>query len=836
MRLWRGREALTPTHRMTRGLLLAVLAIGLLFPSAATAQTRERVKITNVRFGLPKGPYGGDNSRTTVFKPGQWAPVYVDLECVRDTEEDLHLVVETKDADDVITEGTVTLGPMNKGDKLNGNELGRLPYLKPGSTYATVTVRIKGAKTGRNYSEAVERTFGSVEGPAYVVCGIGHNLPGLRLASAEGRDDRRDENLNQNTREFRGGWVETAQYIDVGLLPDQWFGYGAVDLMVIGTGANRDFWTTLLAPQHEHKRKAIAEWVRRGGRVVFSIGENADVVEALKELRDMLPATIPPGAKRTVSALGYNWSPSSSQRGAPGTIAFRDAKSQFGVVPLQPRADRPNRTMVVEEQTGNAPLVVQGPHGLGRVTVVAFDLDRAPFSEWQNRRDFWETLVNNAGYKLPAVGDKFDRYNNRFDEYTGALQGSLDFFEGVPVVSFGWVALFILIYIVLIGPLDYLFLKKVIKRLEWTWVTFPVIVVTVSAGAYFAAYALKGRDLKMNKVDVVDIDLAGKRVDGNTWFTLFSPRIQNYTVGVEPAAPVWASGDPALAAHDTVLSWQSTVERNRYSGGGGGGLFSKRYRYQSVTDPNDPNRELYASGLEGVPIQVWTTKAFSAQWTAPIDPNNPPISADLAVSQAHDKALTGTITNHLPVEEFTDAALFWRGKAFDLGTVLPTGVPKSISSSVEPGAEPAGVMSNIRDWITNDAKRYGTDPKYVPRPQNQYGPSDYGTTSKPNFRLWPVLFADLAAANNLDQAQNASLRRLDQSWRVGEDRPEQAILVLRIATNETAAEGMAQAPQSPSRLWLGDLPTGGGTRPALQGTLKQETYVRVFIPVKPAKK
>src|SRR5207302_2692824 len=61
------------------------------------------------------------------------------------------------------------------------------------------------------------------------------------------------------------------------------------------------------------------------------------------------------------------------------------------------------------------------------------------------------------------------------DVCSSDLQGSLDFFEGVPVVSFGWVALFILIYIVLIGPVDYLFLKKVVKRLEWTWVTFPEI-------------------------------------------------------------------------------------------------------------------------------------------------------------------------------------------------------------------------------------------------------------------------------------------------------------------------------------------------------------------------
>ena len=82
----------------------------------------------------------------------------------------------------------------------------------------------------------------------------------------------------------------------------------------------------------------------------------------------------------------------------------------------------------------------------------------------------------------------------------------------------------------------------------------------------------------------------------------------------------WTPADATDAAHDTVLSWQSNVERNRYGGGGGGGLFSKRYQYQSIVDPTDPNRDLYATGLEGVPIQVWTTKAFTAQWTAPIDP------------------------------------------------------------------------------------------------------------------------------------------------------------------------------------------------------------------------
>ena len=62
----------------------------------------------------------------------------------------------------------------------------------------------------------------------------------------------------------------------------------------------------------------------------------------------------------------------------------------------------------------------------------------------------------------------------------GEVQHRLENFEKVPVVNFGWVALFILVYILIVGPLDYFLLKRVFKRLELTWITFPAIVVVVS--------------------------------------------------------------------------------------------------------------------------------------------------------------------------------------------------------------------------------------------------------------------------------------------------------------------------------------------------------------------
>ena len=111
---------------------------------------------------------------------------------------------------------------------------------------------------------------------------------------------------------------------------------------------------------------------------------------------------------------------------------------------------------------------------------------------------------------------------------------ALEQFPGVKLIPFGWVAFFIFLYILLIGPGDYFFLKKVLKRMELTWITFPTIVVTVSLVAYYAAYVLKGNDLLVNKVDVVDIDQAAG-VDARQHLDQpVQPQNRDYTIRTIP--------------------------------------------------------------------------------------------------------------------------------------------------------------------------------------------------------------------------------------------------------------------------------------------------------------
>src|SRR5262249_12561187 len=53
------------------------------------------------------------------------------------------------------------------------------------------------------------------------------------------------------------------------------------------------------------------------------------------------------------------------------------------------------------------------------------------------------------------------------------------------------------------------------------------------------------------------------------------------------------------------------------------------------------------SGLEGVPIQVWSSKSFAGSWERPLDNANPPFSAD--IRDEGQGRLTGTITNNLSI-------------------------------------------------------------------------------------------------------------------------------------------------------------------------------------------
>ena len=228
------------------------------------------------------------------------------------------------------------------------------------------------------------------------------------------------------------------------------------------------------------------------------------------------------------------------------------------------------------------------------------------------------------------------------------------------LVPFGWVAFFIFLYILLIGPGDYFLLKKVFKRMELTWITFPAIVLAVSALAYIAAYAVKGRELRINKVDVLDVDQTSGMVRGTSVVNLFSPQNRDYGVSFVPLPMDQAPPEkPSKSTGAEVLtSWMGTPE-NQFGGMGNSGRMGFSSGGYSAEPVGSSER------LEGVRVAIWSTKSLTSRWYGP-SPNL--VEADLLPSGID--RLTGTVVNRLPIP-LEDAILVFGRQVYQIGDMAP---------------------------------------------------------------------------------------------------------------------------------------------------------------------
>ncbi len=797
----------------TRLLLTAAVAL-LLVAAPARAADKDKVKITGATVGFPADG---------VAKFGAWAPVYVTLQVQNAVDDDAELVFETPDADEVNTTLAVPLkiGGLAPGTTVFAPDLGALGYVRPSSASGEVTVRVRTAK-GAPLSDPFRVRVKPREALQYVVLAIGGAPAGFELPKAASVG-------GVEVGPLRNGRIELAHIADLAHLPDHWFGYDAADLVILNT-SNADLLAKLFGGE-SRKREALLEWVRRGGRLVVSIGTSARAATALPHFQALLPYAINPNepARPTEAAALYWLAGGVSNTTVSGVIGTKGG-TPFVMANLVP-AGKPARELIptaTRKPDAPPPVAVQAAFGIGRVTVIGFDLDKPLFTEPQARAEFWDWVLREGGaYRASAGGDGKARPAGSLtedeDEIAVALRAHNDTFDGVAVVSFGWIAMLIVLYMLVIGPIEYYFLKRVFGRLELTWVTFPIIVLTVSAAAYLSADAAKGRELKVNKIDVVDVDPASNRIYGTTMFTVFSPKIDNYTISVTPGDE-WGS--------DRYRSESDTVNAIGAPRGGKPGIVRRKY----VVHADDTHR---ANSLENVPIQVWSTKAFSANWSSRVAwRNTPGLSALPGRGPRHlDVYLThpagdpsrviGTFKHELPVPVLTDCVAFYAGQAYPLpGGVIVSGEPVRLMLDQGTLANQWLQQNSQLDALLNNAQSYRDRPGLKTA---QKSPQQAQTTTGP-LPLWGLLFHE-AALKNEDGvfARNASLRRLDQSWRLHADNRDEVIIVGRAAPPVGPAEDVLRA--APSLLSLKGAPASSD-RWKIPGTARQETWVRFYLPVR----
>jgi hypothetical protein len=814
------------------------VVLTLLAPALASAQPPRIAQIEKVRVGFK--PYN-EQVNFGRYKVGLWTPVYVEITAGQNGlsempgEPPAWLKVETPDFEGV---NTIYRCPV----KIGPNETQTVVvYTKTGNMNGDIKVELHVGK--RTIHSPPERPM-AMELNSHVYLALGRRVTDLP-AALRGKED----NQNQNNFQFQDETQRRAAVFEdnINLLPKQWFGYDGVDLIFLSPD-DRAF-LTKLAGSKEHLQ-ALAHWVRRGGRLVIPV--NRQTQELMSNIlshgawQPPVPVVLPPQTAEkfaqpdrlmAVESWGEVHTPLPNPGDKPPVVAQLEPPGA-GVLDWD-----------VEARAGqgadSAPLIARMRYGLGQIVYFAFSLDDPAFAQWPARFEFLKKAVAKIG---PRISQEVNQPQRRFggqdnSDVTSQLFNALDNFD-VQVIPFGVVAFFIFLYVIVVGPLEFFLLKYVFGRLEWTWITFPAIVVAVSVVAYFTAYALKGQDLKINKVDVVDIDLRTSvdglrqpgpaRIYGNTFMMILSPRIQSYTVGIEPNPAFWGNEAGAKPLSADLVSWMARPDPNDFGGmgrGGGQGFFRKPYYYgEQPPEPEVPKDETLPSGVTGVPIPVWMSKAFSAAWEA--DAKVPPVMADLFYHrhpvEGKDLKISGTLRSNLGVD-LIDTWLIYGDRAYPIDNGLPA------VKEGQPGLKLNLELQQARSITKTEWHAQGAGEERPPTGQGKYDPTAI---------VKEMLFFE--RLDNSKSQSNHSLRRFDFSWRLSEDsnavgdrrsRLREAILVGRARFQDGNAETLTSSSSSQpvaTKLWLGDLPESGRGRPTLAGTLHQDTFVRVILPVRPA--
>lgn len=586
------------------------LLLSVFLSASALAQSSAETEFVGIRVGF-----------ANKYKVGLWTPVELTLRG-GNTPQTGVVAVTVPDGDGLPSQ--VVTPPSKPIQVLPGQQVTVRTCVRFGRVSGELKAEfiadreVAAAKTFKTEISADENSFLEAieEQPLMVV--VGNTNMGLDDA-VKLRDSTNDPNRPNQSR------TEIARITDVEQLPTEWCGYEGVEALLIAT-SDIDLFRKL-TPDNA-RIKALDEWIRMGGRLVLCVGSQADVV-----LAENAPlAQFAPGPLETIVTREQ-------------TVAWEQFVGSSLPVPQPKSGDKftircPKLKVAegIEAHEEDLPLVVRTPRGLGQVMFVAADIDRPPFKDWTDRGLLLAKLLD---FTISHSKEKQDEqyaggYN--YTDLSSQLRSSLDDFKGVTVIPFALVAMMIVGYILLIGPGDYFFLKKILRRMEWTWFTFPLIVILVGATAYWLAYYLKGNQLRVNQVDLVDVDVANQSIRGTTWLNIFSPRMESFDLTLEPASP----GKPAesKSAKNTLgyFAWlglpgSSLGGMNPH--GGNASLFSQPYRLwsESALKPDK------WSDVEGVPIQVWSTKSFTGRWQTDADLVPP---ANLSEEQ---QDLVGTITN-----------------------------------------------------------------------------------------------------------------------------------------------------------------------------------------------
>jgi hypothetical protein len=382
----------------------------------------------------------------------------------------------------------------------------------------------------------------------------------VALVTSQGATARPPARLNETT---------PLAAIDLALadLPEQALGLSGFNAIVL-----EDLPTAELS---EAQRAALHEWVLRGGQLIISGGA---------------------GIERTLAGLPDGLAPVSVTAVEPVAAESLLGPTAAGAAPLpyaslapRPMDDgrQPYAVALSSLAAAHQPAVEQSL-GRGVVTALAIPLAHPAIEGWEGAPRLWEELLR-LGQELPAG---FAPENTTLDGFMeGNLAASLTSLPALEFPPLGLLVGLVIAYIVLVGPVTYLILRR-LDRQTLGWVVVPIITLLFAGLTYGLGYAQRGGDVLLNQVTLIEpLDGGDAQARVRSFVGLFSPERRAYTLQV--AAP--ASETPLLRPISVQGPWDTNT--------GGGGVFVQ-----------DVGLGGEARGFE---VSQWSMRAFASDTIVP---------------------------------------------------------------------------------------------------------------------------------------------------------------------------------------------------------------------------
>lgn len=309
-------------------------------------------------------------------------------------------------------------------------------------------------------------------------------------------------NLDPN----QAGLAPAILALGIGDLPDRLEAWGTLDRLIWQDVDSNQLTSEQLA--------ALRGWIAGGGRLVIA-GGTAGIGTYSGFPDDLLP-----------------YRPTATLDVAPASLTgiIGELPANASDLPAQGGTLRTGRSLAT---SGDRVIAAEMDYGSGSVTVLGFDPATSWLAATRDIDAMWRRLMPQRSAGGPVVSSDDSQIVNAVNQLAS-----------LALPPIGGLLLLIGGYILLIGPINYLVLRRLDRR-ELAWITMPILIGVFAVGSYAFGTTLRGTDLIVNEVAVVRGAPGATEGAAQVYVGVYSPVRSTYQLefhgGALLAAP--SSGD-----------------------------------------------------------------------------------------------------------------------------------------------------------------------------------------------------------------------------------------------------------------------------------------------------